>query len=76
MSPRRPAVTSSTAIARVYALIVHSSAESDAPRSFWIDGSATFTTVLSSMIMKSEKLIAASVHHLRFCSVIACSRAI
>jgi hypothetical protein len=75
MSPRRPAVTSSTAIASVYALIVHSSAESDAPRSSWIEGSATFTTVLSSMIMKSEKLIAASVHHLRFCSVIARRRA-
>src|SRR5438876_8338100 len=34
-------------------------------RSRWIDGSATFTTVLSSMIMNSAKHMAASVHHLR-----------
>ena len=46
-------------------LTVHSSAGSDAPSSFWIDGSATFTTVLSSMIMKSAKHIAASVHQRR-----------
>src|SRR4051794_31063359 len=38
-------------------------------RSRWIDGSATFTTVLSSMIMNSAKHIAASVHHLRLSSV-------
>src|SRR4051794_35543890 len=37
-------------------------------RSRWIDGSATFTTVLSSMIMNSAKHIAASVHHLRLSS--------
>src|SRR3954471_13432753 len=36
-----------------------------APRSFWIDGSATFTTVLSSMTMNRAKHMAASVHHLR-----------
>src|SRR5262245_33141506 len=36
------------------------------PRSFWIDGSATFTTVLSSMIMKRPTATATSVHHLRF----------
>ena len=35
----------------------------------WIDGSATFTTVLSSMIMNSAKHIAPSVHHLRLSSV-------
>ena len=46
------------------------------PRSRSIDGSATFTTVLSSMIMKSAKLIAPSVHHFWFCSVIARRRAI
>src|SRR5437764_6337592 len=34
-------------------------------RSRWIDGSATFTTVLSSMIMNRAKHMAASVHHLR-----------
>src|SRR5204863_162446 len=65
MSPRRPPVTSSTANVSVYALTVHSRLERLAPRSFWIDGSATFTTVLSSMIMNSAKHMAASVHHLR-----------
>ena len=34
-------------------------------RSSWIDGRATFTTVLSSMIMKSPNETAASVHHFR-----------
>ena len=33
------------------------------PRSRWIAGSATFTTVLSSMIMNSANDTAASVHH-------------
>ena len=32
----------------------------------WIDGSATFTIVLSSMIMNRPNETAASVHHLRF----------
>src|SRR5213075_2887020 len=36
------------------------------PRSLRIDGSATFTTVLSSMIMKRPTATAASVHHFRF----------
>src|SRR4051812_3469026 len=39
------------------------------PRSWRIDGSATFTTVLSSMIMNSPTETASSVHHLRFSSV-------
>src|SRR3954451_24835526 len=65
MSPSRPPVTSRTANESVYALTVHSRLEMLAPRSFWIDGSATFTTVLSSMIMNSAKHMAASVHHLR-----------
>src|SRR3954447_21994821 len=68
MSPMRPPVTSSTANVSVYAFTVHSSEEMLACRSRWIDGSATFTTVLSSMIMKSAKHIAASVHHLRLSS--------
>src|SRR5919106_1984756 len=38
------------------------------PRSRWMDGSATFTTVLSSMIMKSANASAPSVHHLRLSS--------
>ena len=45
-------------------------------RSDWIDGSATFTTVLSSMIMNRAKHMEPSVHHLRFCSVIARRRVI
>src|SRR3954452_20876362 len=49
-------------------LTVHSSPESETPRSSWMDGSATFTTVLSSMIMKRAKHMAASVHHLRLSS--------
>src|SRR4051812_1233147 len=65
MSPSRPPVTSSTAKDSVYALTVHSRLERLAPRSFWIDGSATFTTVLSSMIMNRAKHMAASGHHLR-----------
>ena len=44
-------------------MTIHWSWESVAPRSSWIDGSATFTTVLSSMIMKSPNETAASVHH-------------
>src|SRR5213595_802647 len=39
------------------------------PRSLRIDGSATFTTVLSSMIMKRPTATAASVHHFRFSAV-------
>src|SRR5712691_5984952 len=39
------------------------------PRSCWIDGSATFTTVLSSMIMNRPIATATSVHHLRFSGV-------
>src|SRR6185312_1744147 len=35
------------------------------PRSRWIEGSATFTTVLSSMIMNSPNETAARVNHLR-----------
>ena len=37
-------------------------------RSRSIDGSATFTTVLSSMIMNSPNATAASVHHFLFSS--------
>ena len=65
MSPSRPPVMSRTAKVSVYALTVHSSDDSEAPKSFWIDGSATFTAVLSSMIMKSAKLMAPRVHQRR-----------
>src|SRR5947209_11316418 len=69
MSPRRPPVTISTAKVSVYAFSVHSSADSEACRSRWIDGSDTFTTVLSSITMNSAKHIAASVHQRLFDSV-------
>ena len=39
------------------------------PEVLRIDGSATFTTVLSSMIMKSPTATATSVHHFRFSGV-------
>src|SRR5438309_4812750 len=39
------------------------------PRSRWIEGSATFTTVLSSMIMNRPIATATRVHHLRFSGV-------
>src|SRR5919204_4349309 len=38
-----------------------------------MDGSATFTTVLSSMIMNRPKETAASVHHFRFSGAKACA---
>ena len=69
-SPRRPPVTSSTANVSVYAWTVHSSEEVVACRLRWIDGSATFTTVLSSMIMNSAKHIAPSAHQRRLPSFI------
>ncbi len=70
MSPRRPPVTIITAKVSVYALTVHSSADSEACRPRWIEGSATFTTVLSSITMNSAKHIAPSVHQRLFSSVI------
>jgi len=48
--------------------MVHSRDESDASKLRWIDGSATFTTVLSSITMNSAKHMAASVHQRRFSS--------
>ena len=47
-------------------MTIHSSDSIETWRSRWIDGSATFTTVLSSMIMNRPNDTAASVHHLRF----------
>src|SRR4051794_8851984 len=68
MSPSRPPVTRKTAKASEYALIVHSSDDSEASKLRWIDGSATLTTVLSSITMNSAKHMAASVHQRRFSS--------
>src|SRR6266496_2756135 len=64
-----PPVRSSTPNVRAEAFTTHSSSEIPMPRSFWIDGSATFTTVLSSMIMNSPTATATSVHHFRFSGV-------
>ena len=52
-SPSAAPVSSSTANVSVYALTVHSSWLSDAPRSSRITGSAVVTTRLSSVTMKS-----------------------
>ena len=51
-----------------YPVTIHSSSDVFRCRSSWIVGSATFTTVLSSMIMKRPNETANSVHHLRCCS--------
>ena len=67
-SPIRPPVTSRTANVSVYAFTVHSRFAVEASRSRWIDGSATFTTVLSSITMNSAKHIAPSVHQRRSAS--------
>ena len=66
MSASLPPVSIRTAKTRAYALTIHSSSETPRPRSRLIEGNATFTTVLSSMIMNSAKQRATSVSHLRF----------
>ena len=69
MSASLPPESSSTPKVSAYALTTHSSSELLIPRSPWIDGSATLTTVLSSMIMNNPTATATSVHHLRFSGV-------
>ena len=66
MSASFPPVSSNTPKVSAYAFTTHSSSEMLMPRSLRIEGSATLTTVLSSMIMKSPIATATSVHHLRF----------
>ena len=58
-----PPVIISAANVSAYAVTIHSSEAIETWRSRSIDGSATFTTVLSSMIMKRPNDTAASVHH-------------
>ena len=65
MSASFPPVSISDANVRAYPVTIHSSSERPTWRSAAIEGRATFTTVLSSMIMNSPKATAASVHHLR-----------
>lgn len=50
-SPIRPAKSSNPPKAIMYALTTHARFEPVKPRSSWIVGSATFTTVPSSTIM-------------------------
>ncbi len=70
MSASFPPVSISEANVSAYPVTIHSSSDRSAWRSAAIDGSATLTTVLSSMIMKSPNATAASVHHLRVSSEI------
>ena len=51
MSPRRPASSSKPPKAIMYALTTQARLDCENPRSSWIDGSATFTTVASRTIM-------------------------
>lgn len=50
-SPRRPASSNRPPNAIMYALTTQARLDCEKPRSLWIDGSATFTTVLSSTII-------------------------
>ena len=63
-----PPMSISDAKVSAYPVTIHSSSERPMCRSRWIEGSATFTTVLSSMIMNSPNETAASVNHLRVSS--------
>ena len=66
MSPSRPAVTTSTAIVSRYPFITHCSPSELAPTSPRISGSASATTVESSISRNSPEQAPARVHHLRF----------
>ena len=63
-----PPISMSAANVSAYPVTIHCSSDRSAPRSCWIAGSATFTTVLSSMIMKRPNETAASVNHFRVSS--------
>ena len=54
-SPARPPSRRKPPKTSVYALTIHWRFASERPRSFWIDGSATFTTVASRMTMNWAK---------------------
>ena len=54
-SPARPPSRRKPPKTRVYAFTIHCRFASDRPRSFWIEGSATFTTVASSTTMNWAK---------------------
>src|SRR5207237_8094479 len=59
-----PPVSMSAPKVRAYPVTTHSSSETFRCSDFWIVGSATFTIVLSSMIMNRPNETAANVHHL------------
>ena len=67
LRPRRsasdPAVRTTAASDSVYASITHWTSVKLADRSFSIEGSAVFTTVMSSSNMKVPTLTASKVHH-------------
>src|SRR3954469_3309279 len=52
-SPLRPATTSSPPKAIRYAFTTHARSDCEKPRSLWIEGSATFTTVASRTIIST-----------------------
>ncbi len=63
-----PPVSMNAPKVSAYPATTHSSSDTWRPSDCWIEGSATFTTVLSSMIMKRPNATAASVHHFLFSS--------
>src|SRR4051794_38670180 len=65
MSDTDPAVRTHVASVSAYASITHCSSVNDASSELWIDGSATFTTVMSSSSMKIATQTETSVHHFR-----------
>ncbi len=64
-SASEPEVSSSAARVSAYALTTHWRSAKDECRSCWIEGSATFTTVMSRSSMKIATDTAINVHHLR-----------
>ena len=66
MSPSRPAVTTSTAIVNRYPFITHCSPSELAPTSPRIAGSASATTVESSIRKNEPERLRRESHHLRF----------
>jgi hypothetical protein len=70
-SPSAAPVRSNTANVSVYAFTVHSSPDSDAPRSRLITGSAVVTTRLSRATMNSPTAVIANVHAVFARSVIS-----
>jgi len=70
MSPSRPAVTTNAAIANRYPFMTHCRPADVAPMSWRMLGSASATTVESSIRRKSPAQVPARVHHCLFASSI------